>query len=274
MRKLKDLTEEEKLGVLLRKKEGVPVQKIKEEFGISDRSYYDILRKNGCEIKKKVQKYNFNEDYFETIDTEDKAYFLGFIVADGCVRSIKSQKMTLKLKKDDYSIIETFINFINYQGLPYYFGDYVQITLSGSKIINDLNNLGITENKTMIVKYPIIPENLNSHFMRGVFDGDGCISIHHDKRDNSDRGQVNICSGSIDFINTYVDNLVNYANIKRNNIRCPRGTYNVVDWGGLTDVENIYNFLYKDATVFLERKKETFDKVMTIHNSKNKYRKK
>lgn len=274
MRKLKDLTEEEKLGVFLRKKEGVPVQKIKEEFGISDRSYYDILRKNGWEIKKKVQKYNFTEDYFETIDTEDKAYFLGFILADGCVRSIKSQKMTLKLKKDDFSIIETFINFINYQGLPYYFDDYVQITLSGSKIIDDLNNLGITENKTMIVKYPIIPENLNRHFMRGVFDGDGCISIHHDKRDNSDRGQVNICSGSINFINTYVDNLVNYTNVKRNNIRCPRGTYYVIDWGGLTDVENIYNFFYKNATVFLERKKETFDKVITINNSKNKYRKK
>jgi len=274
MRKLKDLTEEEKLGVFLRKKEGVPVQKIKEEFGISDRSYYDILRKNGWEIKKKVQKYNFTEDYFETIDTEDKAYFFGFILADGCVRSIKSQKMTLKLKKDNFSIIETFINFINYQGLPYYFGDYVQITLSGSKIIDDLNNLGITENKTMIVKYPIIPENLNRHFMRGVFDGDGCISIHHDKRDNSDRGQVNICSGSINFINTYVDNLVNYTNVKRNNIRCPRGTYYVIDWGGLTDVENIYNFFYKNATVFLERKKETFDKVITINNSKNKYRKK
>ena len=110
--------------------------------------------------------------------------------------------------------------------------------------------------------------------MRGVFDGDGCISIHHDKRDDSYRGQVNICSGSIDFINKYVDNLVEYANVKKNNVRCPRSTYYVIDWGGLTDVENIYNFFYKDATVFLERKKETFDKVMLINSNKNKYRKK
>ena len=52
----------------------------------------------------------------------------------------------------------------------------------------------------MVIKYPNIPENLQNHFMRGVFDGDGCISLRTDKRDNSQRGQVNICSGSYDFI--------------------------------------------------------------------------
>jgi len=48
---------------------------------------------------------------------------------------------------------------------------------------------------------------------------------------------------------------------------------NVVDWGGLSDVENIYNFLYKDSTIYLKRKKETFEKVISITKDKNKYRK-
>ena len=139
---------------------------------------------------------------------------------------------------------------------------------------SDLLKLGISSNKTMSVNYPSIPENLQSHFMRGVFDGDGCVSIHHDKRDNSDRGQVNICSGSFEFIKEYVDNMVRYCGVKKNNIRQPKGTYYVIDWGGLSDVESFYEFLYKDANIFLKRKKETYDKVMSINQTKNKYRKK
>ena len=139
---------------------------------------------------------------------------------------------------------------------------------------SDLLKLGISPNKTMSVNYPLIPENLQNHFMRGVFDGDGCISIHHDKRDNSDRGQVNICSGSFDFIEKYVDNMVKYCGVKKNNIRQPKGTYYVIDWGGLSDVESVYEFLYKESNIFLKRKKETYDKVMSINKTKNKYRKK
>lgn len=51
------------------------------------------------------------------------------------------------------------------------------------------------------------------------------------------------------------------------------GTYYIVDWGGLSDLEKIHSFLYKNATVFLNRKKETFDKVVSITKNKNKYRK-
>ena len=152
--------------------------------------------------------------------------------------------------------------------------DVFDIKISSSKMKSDLLKLGISPNKTMSVGYPLIPENLQNHFMRGVFDGDGCISIHHDKRDNSNRGQVNICSGSFDFIKEYVDNMVKYCGVKKNNIRQPKGTYYVIDWGGLLDVESFYEFLYKDANIFLKRKKETYDKVMSINKTKNKYRKK
>jgi hypothetical protein len=67
---------------------------------------------------------------------------------------------------------------------------------------------------------------------------------------------------------------VEYCNLSgKNKIRNPIGTYYVVDWGGLSDIEKIYDFLYRDATVFLERKKETFDKVVSITKKKIKYRK-
>jgi hypothetical protein len=275
MKKLKLLTEKEELEIVEKRKNGILTNFIKIEYGISDRHFYSILKKYNIEIKHKVKKYNFNEDYFENIDTEDKAYFLGFIIADGCVQSY-GKNIALIITQKEPDILYDIIKYIDFDGKPWKSNkrNIFSLTLSSPKIVNDLKNKGVVDNKTMIVKYPIIPDNLQNHFMRGVFDGDGCISIHHDKRDNSDRGQVNICSGSIDFIQKYVDNMVLLANVKRNNIRCPKNTYHVIDWGGLTDIENIYNFLYKDATVFLKRKKETFDKVMIIHSNKNKYRKK
>ena len=113
--------------------------------------------------------------------------------------------------------------------------------------------------------------------MRGYFDGDGCISIHKDKRrpNISGSGNVNIVSASYVFIEKYVDVLVENADVRKNNIRDRKtgGRYYVIDWGGLTDVENIYNFLYKDSLTYLDRKKNKFDEVMKIHSKKIRYRK-
>lgn len=279
MRKLKELTKEEELEILKKRNSGEMRKHIIKEYGISDRHYQNVITKNGGELNKRVCKYEFNEDYFEKIDTEDKAYFLGFIIADGCIRDTETTKyMKLKLKFDDYVILEKMIEYTNYLGGVYYHKNkkYCELTLSGSKIINDLNKLGVVQNKTMFVKYPKISEELERHFMRGLFDGDGCISIHKKRegsRDTTDRGQVNICSGSRDFIEKYVERLNEICGITKNKIRCPKGTYNVIDWGSFNDIEKFYDLFYKDASVYLERKKKTFELAVTISNSKNKYRK-
>jgi hypothetical protein len=273
MRKLKDLSDSEKSEIINQRKIGITEKEISKKFDISLRQYYNLLKLNNIEQKSKVVKYNFNESYFENIDTEDKAYFLGFIVADGSVNSISN---VIQITQKEPDILYEFKRYIKYEGdlIKSKTRDVFDIKISSSKMKSDLLKLGISPNKTMSVNYPLIPENLQNHFMRGVFDGDGCISIHHDKRDNSDRGQVNICSGSFDFIEKYVDNMVKYCGVKKNNIRQPKGTYYVIDWGGLSDVESVYEFLYKESNIFLKRKKETYDKVMSINKTKNKYRKK
>lgn len=273
MRKLKDLSDSEKSEIINQRKIGITEKEISKKFDISLRQYYNLLKLNNIEKKSKVVRYKFNEDYFETIDTEDKAYFLGFIVADG---NINKSNNSVRIIQKETDILYEFKKFVSFDG-PIFTrkdGNISFITIASSKMKNDLDNLGISSNKTMVIKYPDISENLQNHFMRGVFDGDGCITLRTDKRDSSQRGQVNICSGSYDFIKEYYDKLVKYCNLSgKNKIRCPKETYYVVDWGSLSDVENIYDFLYKDASVFLKRKKETFDKVVSITKSKNKYRK-
>lgn len=272
MRKLRYLTVDEEKELLNERESGMKRKDILKKWGISERHYKNIVLKFGGKMRK-FKRYNFNEDYFESIDTEDKAYFLGFIVADGC---IFSKDNCIRIIQKETYILEKFKDYIEFDGDIFTRKDekISYITITSIKTKNDLKNLGIHPNKTMDVKYPNIPERLQNHFMRGVFDGDGCISLRTDKRDDTQRGQFNICSGSYDFIKEYYDKLVKYCDLSgKNKIRCPIGTYYVVDWGGLSDVEKIHEFLYKNATVFLNRKKETFDKVVSITKNKIKYRK-
>ena len=119
--------------------------------------------------------------------------------------------------------------------------------------------------------------HLVRHYMRGVFDGDGCISIHKKRegsRDTTDRGQVNLCSASKNFIEEYVDRLHVCCGITKNKIRNPKGTYYVIDWGSFGDIEKFYDFFYSNASVYLKRKKETFDVAHDISKTKIRYRKK
>jgi hypothetical protein len=273
MKKLRILSNDEELQVFNERESGHKRKDILLKWGISERHFKSIILKFGGELKKVPTWCDFNINYFEKIDTEDKAYFLGFIVADGC---ISNKTNSISIIQKETNILHDFKKYIDFKGdiFTSKTKNISNITITSPKTKSDLENLGIHSNKTMVVKYPNIPDNLQSHFMRGVFDGDGCITLRTDKRDNSQRGQVNICSGSYDFIKEYYDRLVKYCNLSgKNKIRCPRGTYYVVDWGGLSDVENIYKFLYKDSTIFLNRKKETFDKVISITKEKNKYRK-
>lgn len=245
-------------------------------YGVSLNTVLKYLRISGIKIRSKSpinlpHKKKFNTGFFNKIDNEDKSYFLGLLFADGNMS--KTNVISISLQKSDKHIIDYFLKCLEGNMRIYEYRNECILKFTDKEITKDLTKLGFISKKSLVIKFPTIPTHLESHFMRGVFDGDGCISIHHDKRDSSDRGQVNICSGSIDFLNVYVDKLSEHCDIKHKNIRCPNGIYNVIDWGGLSDVEKIYNFLYKDAKVYLKRKKKKFDEVMIINSSKIKYRK-
>jgi hypothetical protein len=273
MKKLRHLTENQEREVFNERLNGATGKDIVGKWGISTRHIKNIVLKFGGKIRKKKQWYSFNQEYFEKIDTEDKAYFLGFIVADGCIND-RVNEITITQKETE--ILYKFKSYINSDGNIHTHKNrnISSFTITSKKTKKDLENLGITPRKSRVIKYPKIQENLQNHFMRGVFDGDGCITLRTDRRDGNQRGQFNICSGSKDFIKEFYDRLVKYCNLSgKNKIRNPIGTYYVVDWGGLSDIEKIHDFLYRDATVFLERKKETFDKVVSITKTKTKYRK-
>lgn len=124
-----------------------------------------------------VRRYNFDERYFAEINSEDKAYFLGLLVADGCV-----YKNTASLSLTDSEPIYTFAKClgasdetVNYR--PNHGGgkDQWRIRLNSVAMVQDLLVLGITPCKSASVPYPIVAAYLERHLIRGIWDGDGHV---------------------------------------------------------------------------------------------------
>jgi hypothetical protein len=237
-----------------------------------------IKRKDENYIKK--HKYFFDENFFEKIDNEEKAYFLGFIFADGCVTNDSKKyrnRVTLKLHTKDTHILDSFIKSINGEMSVWKHGqrEMAEVSFSSKKTVNDLINLGVIPNKTFTLQYPTIIETLEKHFLRGYFDGDGCIRINKDKRDNSKRGDLRIVSGSLDMLNKINERMNVLFGTNINKLYGPKDKdYRYIGWAGMTDIEKIYHGFYDDSILFLNRKRIIFDEVIETIKNKQKYRKK
>lgn len=141
-----------------------------------------ILRDNGVEIKGFRYKYPLKEDYFENINTPDKAYWLGVLYADG---AIIQKGYSIRLGLIDKEHIEKFK--ITLGAINHKIGEIEDtrffsvcknfyVSIRSQKMFWDLCHWGCVPNKSLVLKkIPEIEENLISHFIRGYFDGDGSI---------------------------------------------------------------------------------------------------
>lgn len=194
-----------------------------------------------------IRKNNFNVNFFEEIDTEEKAYFLGFIAADGWVS--KERELSINLHNKDEEILEKFCELIGSQKEKIRIKDvkYRLLLLCSKKIVEDLGKYGIVQNKTKVLTFPKeLKRELIIHYIRGIFDGDGHIGTH----------QCIFVTGSDKFAEEFTEILKKQFNLiptirkeKNTNIF----TFNRRDH---TFIKN----LYENSTIFLKRKKESFDK--------------
>lgn len=223
-----------------------------------------------------MSKYTYNKDYFKIIDTEDKAYWLGFLYADGCVleqrrssnNKLKNMVLELSLCYEDKKHLEKFIHCIDgnipikertvkYDGKEY---KSVRVNVCCTELCRDLCNLGCTPRKTLNLKLPdydIVPENLYRHFLRGLFDGDGGIYI----RDNNGSpqtiiGLTGIESTIIDFVDFFISNniLRTYPTVQQDK----RSHAVQLFIHSKDQIKDVLDYLYKDCSVYLDRKYEKY----------------
>lgn len=206
-------------------------------------------------------------DFFEKIDCEENAYFLGLMYADGYVviRENKpkstSHLAAISLKSSDDYLLEKFSDLIYGKRLlskiiyeKEEHSDAYRFSIHNKKICLDLINLGCIPNKSKILQFPTeeqVPENLIHHFIRGYFDGDGSCGIYGEK----DKLQFSIC-GSVFFI----DSLSKYLNKKFNyKFSCYNtGNIKVVASSHSQKVIEFRDFIYENSSISMKRKRDIF----------------
>ena len=151
---------------------------ISKDLNIHHTTVNNILKRNNIEIKK--WQYSINHNYFEKINTPDKAYFLGWMISDGCN---KRRGIHINLQKRDDYILKKFKECIEYEGpLSLHKGkckncqDMTSLVIFSDKLSEDLNKLGVVPKKSKVTYFPKVQKELCPYVIRGIFEGDGCIS--------------------------------------------------------------------------------------------------
>lgn len=199
-------------------------------------------------------KYTYNRIFFQKIDTEEKAYWLGFIAADGSIKR-ETYEIYLEIKNSDKRHLQKFLNSLESNGKvkDTKQGKAARVTVCCKHMGLQLNYLGLTPDKTkkFNFKWECIPDNLMRHFIRGYFDGDGGIG-----KTNRSSGYNNWWA-SISGENTFLNELKEKTGFKMS-IR-NRGGWSELNVS-LKDLKNFLDYMYEDAQVYLDRKYELYEK--------------
>lgn len=187
---------------------------------------------------------NYDRDFFNTIDTEEKAYFLGLFMADGYVqKSSRGYYVSLELQKKDVELLTALHTAIQLKRNPRERRNSVRTVLSSKKMFFDLVDKGCTQAKSFTLKFPTSMKD-NNHFIRGYFDGDGWIH----------RNSLGIC-GTQEFLSE-IQSTKPFANTKLIRTKTDK-ILSLVTYRN-TEIQIIGDFLYKDANIYLSRKQEVF----------------
>ena len=242
----------------------------------------DIYFKENNILRRQVfVKETTRHDFFNVIDSEEKAYILGFYMSDG---SITGTRFSIAINKDDLELVEkirdilspaTTIYFseerINKQGIKS--NPICKLQFTSPNITETLQSLGFGKGKTYLNKSVknIIPRDLMSHFIRGYFDGDGCISYSQPtKKHTLKSGEEKLyISNNYSFNITSKDpalllEIEEYLKecVKVNKGKC-RGC-DVITVNRFDDIKMLYNILYTNSSICLNRKKLKFEEILGI----------
>ena len=216
------------------------------EFGVQPQSIRNLLRKNNIEItNKKTRDFPRDSNYFEEINTPEKAYWLGMLFADG---SIYHNSIALCLKDKEHvekfrkalgakNKITTVID--NRFSSPCY---TYRFCIRDKKIASDLSKYNIVQNKSYLnLDFPNIPNEFVYDFIRGYFDGDG--SIYWSNTNN--KYIIDFC-GQKAFLDK-LKQILGKENLSLVQNTKSKQTYNL-KIGGRQDVQRILSLLYADST--------------------------
>ena len=240
--------------------EGKSTEFIGKTYNASDITVVSWLKRENVNIRDRGIISKINQTIFDNIDTEIKAYTLGLLTSDGNVQS-KSSTITICLTNTDGYILEK-INEELLSGLGNILVTHKEdekprkvLSFNGKHLKDKLAEYNIVPRKSYIIKElsTKIPEELYHHYIRGLFDGDGVCSYEtsHKKK----KVRIGFCGHNRDFVENYRNFLINKLDMNQTKLFNTGGCWQC-SWSSKKDLINFYNYIYKDATIFLGRKKK------------------
>lgn len=246
--KLKDLTLDEFTTILY---EESTVLNAAKRIGVDRNSIYQFLKRNGIkDTKDYLKNIRFNTRFFKDIDTEEKAYWLGFLYADGCVFSSKN-RISLGIHIKDFDHLEKLKKSLMSNGNILIHENVCVLNHHSNEMVNDLKRHGCGDRKSLQLKFPTMKSLLIKHFIRGYVDGDGCIT-------NNCNGKVRLnILGTEDLLNSIQHIFNEQLDIPMRKLQTPSNIHSL-EYNGNIQATKILKWLYDDATLFLERKYEKY----------------
>ena len=248
------------------------LREIEKEFKVLRATVSKFLEEQNIKKIKgnHYRKYFHDFDFFENIDTEEKAYWLGFMFADGYIVNHENRygedSFGLTLAEDSLDSIEKFkkslnaTNPIRYDNSKSIGQPQAKIVLTSQKTVNDLIDKGCVKQKSLILQPPKkVPEKLLSHFIRGFFDGDGSLMKYN---------YNNYPSYNINFTTTYemaiwLRDIFGKGDVHKEKRRDFTWYYSI---GGNRQVLDICHYMYDEATIWMNRKYARYQELLVKYN--------
>lgn len=220
-----------------------------------------ILNIDRTAVSRNLKKMGYDtsrntliKNIFYTIDTEEKAYWLGFLYADGYVSKYNQVEVALSLKDEEHLI--KLKNFVNTNTNIIKDNYRCRLLFCSKELVKDLERLGCTNNKSLTLQFPTekqVPQELLRHFIRGYVDGDGCLCYTNKTK-----------QFSITSTKAFFEGMLNRTGWDKNKCNYyPSGK--AITWRSHQEVMPQYlKYLYDDCNIYLNRKYEKYKLLIAV----------
>jgi len=235
---------------------GLGCTRLAKKYNTTESSICRLLR--GQEIDPLYLKvYNIPHTFFDEINTEQKAYILGFFTADGC----NNKNNSFEISITDKDILYEMRDAMGYDGPIYHKisnkknrKDMYQLSMHSKRISKRLSELGCPHKKTFLTYMPTLPIDLHHHYIRGLIDGDGSFHKCGNHWFLTIAGTKQLLE---DVQDVFIQHNITTHIYKHGNIHILRIHRN-------EDLKRAVKWIYKDATIKLNRKAQTAFKLYGV----------
>lgn len=205
------------------------------------------------EMRRRI--YAVNDNYFDNLDSEGPAYWLGVLSADGYVLE-KANSVNLTVKESDRGWLKLYKECLGIEA-PILKGSKgsIRVTFTSSKIVEALRNYGLHQKKSLTIKFcRQVPEHQVNHYIRGLLDGDG--SLYQSGQTDSWVVELMGTLDVVSAVDTYLKPLLLFHRRTLPTKLISRANNFEIRYYGTTNTSNILSYVHRNSTLFLKRKRD------------------